>query len=163
MRWNGARENRIDYFDDENELTEWESQGLGGTAAAARITQVRETIVPEGQHLIYHCNCGSQVSMVIAWPEVAMMAHGLAPDDPRFRQFQLTTDAWRVVDQGRFSPQLPCPRSCGKQNQLIVSKTDAERALNQGLRNGFVQRSPAYPRIQAALNGPRQRMGQPPL
>lgn len=161
QRWHGTREGNTDYFD--NEDFQYEAEGLGGTQAAQLSRQVSQTVTPGGVEMRYNCpHCARQIGALITWAEVAMMAHGLQPDDPRFARFRLT-DTKYTSRPGNFSPQIPCRTGCAKDGIVWIARKEMETSLRQGQSHGFVQRDPMFPRLKAALDPIRHSVGAPPL
>jgi hypothetical protein len=148
-----------------DEMMESEKRSIGGTQAANVVFELQEKVHPNGLGMNWICNCGGHQGIVVEWSELAAVAHGFAPDQPIPPSNQrMTDDRWAVDSRTKaFSPQVGCRLGCHNPKVTWLTMRDAQRALEQGVQNGYTSHDPNWRRAQAVFNPMRQARGMEPI
>ena len=103
--------------------------GLADTDAARAVFNVRKKVVRDGISIFYVDNNNVQISYTITWPEVAALAFGQNPSDPRIQAAQ----GWAMAQDahGPF-PYFQHPNAFRDGAKPRIDVQEAKNALTQG-------------------------------
>lgn len=114
--------------------------GLAETDAARAVFSVRKKIVRDGISIFYIDNDNNEISYVVTWPEVAALAAGQNPSDPRIQAGQ----GWFMAqDSGGPFPYFSHPRACRDGAKPKIEVHEARGALQAGQKYWSGDRSTA--------------------
>lgn len=116
-------DDRWDRFDDVPD------GGLAETEAAGAVFNVRKKTVPEGISIFYIDNNNHQISYVVTWPEVAALAAGQNPSDPRIA----ASGGWKMAnDEDGMFPYFEHPNASKDSAKPRIEVHEAKAALQGG-------------------------------
>jgi len=123
--------------------------GLAETEAFEDALQVRKVAQPDGLAVDYRCNDLMPHGFVVEWPELAAIASGMSPSDPRLQ----INPHWAIAydESNRPFPNYVGQGSCKCRFPVAIEITreEANRAMMQ--HKEFVRQDARMPRLYQAL------------
>lgn len=135
-----------------------EEGGLAATegAAAARTAQKRNT--RDGLELGGVCDCNSPIGLTVSWAELAAIAGGTIPSDPRFGPLGDSNWRWSQTLPGGCEPTNACKlRNC--EASIAIDASDAMSALRAAAAANLLDQDRKFQQVRqivkAIQNGQR--------
>lgn len=132
-----------------DEYNDIPDDGLAGTEAFESAMNVGKKLTPDGLKIEFVDNDNRQFAYTVTWSELAALAAGQNPSDPR-----IGIDGWRMVaddDGSRFPCWVHRNDYFEGRAHPKIEVHEANGYLQQGAARGFLARDPHFPRVRAAI------------
>lgn len=126
------------YFEDWNDSDGATSGGApifdGGVMDG--LSKVHSKLTNQGLVYAFNCpNCSTKKNLVVEWHELIAIGNGLAP------QYAFAGDSWTYdPNQNAFYPTEQQCSTCGNKVPILITMTEAARAVNNAIEQNLLQK-----------------------